>query len=101
MNAFTSISYPYAYVPNTVERARAEVRRQADAGFDLVKVYDYLTEEEYLAVLEESGRLIAQGADVGNVVVQRRTADGLVDYPYTVDFAFAFRAFHRDAPPHP
>jgi hypothetical protein len=40
---------------------------------------------------------IAQGADVGNVIVQRMTADGLVDVPYGVDFAFAFHAFRPDA----
>ena len=40
---------------------------------------------------------IAQGADVGNVIVQRKTADGLEDVPYGVDFAFAFRAFRPDA----
>jgi len=43
--------------------------------------------------------LIAQGADVGNVVVQRKTADGgLEDVVYGVDFAFAFHAFYPDAP---
>ncbi|NNG03780.1 MAG: DUF3179 domain-containing protein [Inquilinus sp.] len=36
---------------------------------------------------------IAEGRDVGNVVVQRRTADGLADVPYDIPFAFAFRAF--------
>jgi len=36
---------------------------------------------------------IAEGADVGNVLVERRTADGWRDAVYTVDFAFAFRAF--------
>ena len=41
--------------------------------------------------------LIAEGADVGNVVVQRQTVDGLVDVVYGVDFAFAFKAFFPDA----
>ena len=44
--------------------------------------------------------LIAEGADVGNVLVQRTTADGLVDVVYGVDFAFAFRAFFPDATLH-
>ncbi len=44
--------------------------------------------------------LIADGADVGNVLVQRNTADGLVDVVYGVDFAFAFRAFFPEAPLH-
>ncbi len=44
---------------------------------------------------------IAQGVDVGNVVVQRRDADGnWQDVPYSVDFAFAFAAFYPDAPIH-
>ncbi|MBT5861212.1 MAG: hypothetical protein HOH89_08690 [Alphaproteobacteria bacterium] len=44
--------------------------------------------------------IIAQGIDVGNVVVQRKTDGGLVDVVYGVDFAFAFRAFFPDAPLH-
>jgi hypothetical protein len=39
---------------------------------------------------------IADGADVGNVLVERRTADGWEDAVYSVDFAFAFHAFHPD-----
>jgi hypothetical protein len=37
---------------------------------------------------------IANGRDVGNVVVQRRTARGLEDVVHDVSFAFAFHAFH-------
>ena len=44
--------------------------------------------------------IIAQGIDVGNVVVQRKTEDCLVDVADGVDFAFAFRAFFPDAPLH-
>jgi hypothetical protein len=40
---------------------------------------------------------IASGVDVGNIVVQRRTEEGLVDIVYTVDFAFAFHAFFPDS----
>ena len=43
---------------------------------------------------------IDAGQDIGNVVVQRRTAVGLEDAVYDVSFAFAFRAFHPDAPIH-
>ncbi len=44
---------------------------------------------------------IAEGADVGNVVVERRDADGVWrDVPYSVDFAFAFAAFYPDSPIH-
>jgi hypothetical protein len=38
------------------------------------------------------------GRDVGNVVAQRRTAEGLKDIVYHVTFAFAFHAFHPDIP---
>jgi len=38
--------------------------------------------------------------DIGNVVVQRRTARGLEDAVYDVSFAFAFHAFHPQAPIH-
>ncbi len=41
-------------------------------------------------------QLIFRGRDVGNVVVQRRTANGLEDVPYDVSFAFAFSAFVPD-----
>jgi hypothetical protein len=38
---------------------------------------------------------IAESRDVGNVVVQRRAADGAwIDTVHDVSFAFAFRAFH-------
>ncbi len=40
---------------------------------------------------------IAAGKDVGSVIVQRRDGDGAWhDIPYSVDFAFAFAAFHPD-----
>jgi len=41
-------------------------------------------------------RLIAEGRDIGNVVVRRRAAEGLVDVPYHVTFAFVFHAFQRE-----
>jgi hypothetical protein len=39
---------------------------------------------------------IAEGKDVGNVVVQQRTAAGWQDAVHSVDFAFAFHAFFPD-----
>ncbi len=41
-------------------------------------------------------RDIPQGRDVGNVVAQRRGADGLTDIPYDVTFAFVFHAFQPE-----
>jgi Protein of unknown function (DUF3179) len=43
---------------------------------------------------------IGDGRDIGNVVVQRRTRNGLEDVVYDVAFAFAFHAFHPRAPIH-
>jgi hypothetical protein len=45
-------------------------------------------------------RRIAEGADVGNVVVERRAGDGWRDVPHDVPFAFAFAAFHPDGTIH-
>ena len=45
-------------------------------------------------------RVIAFGRDVGNIIAQRRTADGLKDTVYDVTFAFAFRAFHPNGDVH-
>ena len=45
-------------------------------------------------------RTIARGRDVGNVVVQRDGESGLEDVPYDIGFAFAFHAFHPEAPIH-
>jgi imidazolonepropionase-like amidohydrolase len=57
INVYTSRTFPMAYVPDTEARARAEVRRQAQAGVDVIKVYDYLEPELYMAVLEEASAL--------------------------------------------
>jgi Protein of unknown function (DUF3179) len=39
---------------------------------------------------------VAEGVDVGNVLVERRSADGWADAVYSVDFAFAFHAFYPE-----
>ena len=43
---------------------------------------------------------IAEGRDVGNVIVQKDNGNGLEDIFYSIDFAFAFHAFHPEAPIH-
>ena len=45
-------------------------------------------------------RKISEGRDVGNVLVQRKTDDGLRDEVYDVTFAFVFNAFHPDGTLH-
>ena len=42
-------------------------------------------------------RNIPQGQDLGNIVVQRRTADGLVDVVHDLTFAFNYSAFNPGA----
>jgi hypothetical protein len=54
INVYTSLQYPIAYIPNTETRARAEVRRQVKAGYDLIKIYDYLPRDQYLGVIDEA-----------------------------------------------
>jgi hypothetical protein len=56
LNVYMSQQFPMAYVPDTEERARAEVRRQIQAGYDLIKVYDWLTREQYLGVIDQARR---------------------------------------------
>jgi hypothetical protein len=43
---------------------------------------------------------IPAGRDVGNVIVQKRQGDALVDVPYDVTFAFVFHAFRPNSPIH-
>ena len=47
---------PYAAFPETADRARQTVRDQAAAGYDFIKVYDFLSEEAYLAVIDEANK---------------------------------------------
>jgi hypothetical protein len=68
-------------------------RRRIEAG-DLVLTWEPGQSSALDAATIDAGR------DIGNVVVQRRTAAGLQDAVYDVSFAFAFRAFHPNAPIH-
>ena len=45
---------PSAYVPENVEQAKAELPRQQEWDVDAVKVYDGLSEEQYLATVAEA-----------------------------------------------
>jgi len=45
-------------------------------------------------------RTIAEGREIGNVIVQRQQGEQLFDIPYDVTFAFAFHAFRPDSPIH-
>ena len=88
--------------PSTIDR------RVGDKAwsFDLVKEKGEIMITDTCRIRWEEGQAsaldrsaIAQGLDVGNVVVEEKTADGnWVDRVYTVDFAFAFRAFFPEVP---
>jgi hypothetical protein len=45
---------PFVFVPENVGQVKAEIRRQQAGGVDGVKVYDGLTEEQYLAAVAEA-----------------------------------------------
>ncbi len=45
---------PFAVFPETAARARQAVRDQAAAGYDFIKVYDFLSEDAYLAAVDEA-----------------------------------------------
>jgi hypothetical protein len=72
---------------------------------DFLQIKQRIETEDGLILTWERGQnsaldnpVIAEGRDVGNVLVQRRDGNGnLVDVQYRVDFAFAFYAFHPTA----
>jgi hypothetical protein len=68
-------------------------RRKIEAG-DLVLTWEPGQSSALDATTIDAGR------DIGNVVVRRHAASGLADAVYDVSFAFAFRAFHPNAPIH-
>ena len=45
------------------------------------------------AAAARNRRLSAEGRDIGNVIVQRKTAAGMEDVVHDISFAFAFHAF--------
>ncbi len=47
-----AIIYPQATVVESTSQARAAVKKQANAGVDFIKPYDYLTRETYFATLK-------------------------------------------------
>ncbi|MCH8197970.1 MAG: DUF3179 domain-containing protein [Proteobacteria bacterium] len=104
---YDSMSWPMLFkgeAPNGVAPLSRVVTVGEEAwSLDLVRKMKRITKGD-LVITWESGqnsaldsRRISQGRDVGNVLVQRQTKDGLVDVAYGVDFAFAFSAFHPGA----
>jgi hypothetical protein len=85
---------PLARVVRVDDRAWALdlVREQGSIVHDDLKI---TWEPGQASALDQS--TIAESADVGNVLVKRRTANGWEDAAYSVDFAFAFHAFYPDS----
>ena len=113
-SGYDSSTRPFLYVgelPSDIAALARVVTVETSVGkkawsLDLLKTLK-IVEVEDLVITWEPGQnsaldhfIIAQGFDVGNVVVQRKTDDGPVDVVYGVDFAFAFRAFFPNAPLH-
>ncbi len=107
---YDSLEKPFLYngpLPTQVAPLARVVRVGERAwSLDLVREKGEILIDEATRIRWEDGQssaldrsAIAQGLDVGNVVVEEKTADGgWTDAVYTVDFAFAFRAFHPDQP---
>jgi hypothetical protein len=104
---YDSMSWPMLF-KGEAPKGVAPLSRVVTVGeeawsLDLVRKKKRITKGDLVITWEpgqnsalDSGR-ISQGRDVGNVVVQRQTKDGLIDVAYGVDFAFAFGAFHPGA----
>ncbi|MBT6206032.1 MAG: DUF3179 domain-containing protein [Alphaproteobacteria bacterium] len=105
---YDSRQSPYAFfddeLPTTVPPL-SRVVRVNDQVWSLMMVRSHgRIEEGDLVITWEPGQAsaldahqIASSVDIGNVVVQRWTEEGLVDAVYTVDFAFAFHTFYPDS----
>ena len=84
--------------------ARVIVVGERAFSLELLRTAGRIAEDD-LVITWERGQnsihdtqVIAFGRDVGNVVVRRKTANGLTDAVYDVVFAFAYRAFFPDRP---
>ncbi len=110
---YDSMARPFLYDGRMPEGIAplARVVSLADRGqawsLDLVRREREIRLDGDLVIRWEAGqnsaldsRVIAEGADVGNILVRRKTADGWTDVTYFIDFAFAFHAFYPDAPIH-
>ena len=98
--------FPYKLPPGLTPMARVVVIDGEAWTLDLVRRKGTL-EADGIVLRWEPGQnsihdkqVIALGRGVGNIVAQRRTADGPKDIVYDVTFAFAFRAFHPDGVVH-
>ncbi len=103
---YDSLARPWLY-KGAMPKGIAPLARVVSIGkqawsLDLVRKKKRITHNDYVITWEagQNSALdkadIAEGRDVGNVVVQKNTPQGLVDAVHGIDFAFAFHAFHPD-----
>ncbi len=108
---YDSLSHPWLYggrLPENIAPLERVVTVNKEAwSLKLLKSLETIRNGDVIITWEPGQAsaldtsVIAEGFDVGNVVVQREAADGsLEDVVYGVDFAFAFHAFYPDAPIH-
>ena len=107
---YDSLEKPFLYngpLPTEVAPLSRVVRVDDQAwSLDLVKEKGEILISDNRRIRWEKGQAsaldrsaIAQGLDVGNVVVEQKTESGeWIDTVYMVDFAFAFHAFFPDTP---
>ncbi len=103
---YDTSSYPFLYrgeMPEGIEpMARVVAVGQQAWSMTLLRTSGRIESGELVLTWEpgQNSALdhsrIAKGRDVGNVVVQRRENDEMIDVPYDVTFAFVFHAFHPD-----
>jgi len=104
---YDSLQKPFLYngqMPKTVAPLSRVVASEGRAwALDYLRKEKIIETPDGLIVKWEEGQnsaldaaIIGRGVDIGNVTVQRRQGDNLVDVLYTVDFAFAHHAFHPE-----
>ncbi|WP_420549866.1 DUF3179 domain-containing protein [Curvivirga sp.] len=101
--------YPFLYkgdLPENIkplERVVSLSDRKQAWSFSYLKEHGQITTDENIEITWEAGQVsaldtewIPNGKDVGNIIVRQNGKD----IPYFVEFAFAFYAFHPEAPIH-
>ncbi len=104
---YDKLSRPFLYSgkmpPNIAPLARVVTVEDKAWSLEFLRQKKKFETENGLIIKWEKGQNsalgaseIGEGVDIGNITVQRRESNGLVDVVYGVDFAFAFHAFHPD-----
>ncbi len=94
--------YPYDIPEGINPMARVVIVGDAAWSVDLVRAAGRIETDAYILTWEPGqnsvyhGRTISDGLDVGNILVQHKSAGVLQDVRYEVSFAFVFAAFVPD-----